>query len=53
MFKKFKTRETENQITFEKFIDKYSKDYFISVDFHKSGSISVFIGSKKDKSTEQ
>ena len=51
MFKIFKERK--KQITFEEFMDKYSKDYFIIVDFHFDGRISVFVGSEKKKNTEQ
>lgn len=54
-FKDFKTKETEQQINVEEFIkefvDKYSKEYHVSVDFYKGGRVSVFVGSDRDKKT--
>ena len=52
-FKEFKTRETKKLNNFEEFVEKYSKDYYLSIDFYDNGRISVFVGTNREKNTEQ
>jgi hypothetical protein len=51
--KNFKTRETEKLNDVKELVEKYSKDYYLSVDFYDNGKISVFVGADKKKVTEQ
>ena len=55
-FKELKTIEMEkleklNNV--KEFVEKYSKDYYVTVDFQDNGNISVFVGSERNENTEQ
>ena len=52
-FKEFKTREPEKLKDVKEFVEKYSNDYYLSVDFYDNGKISVFVGTDRKKITEQ
>lgn len=52
-FKEFKTIETEKLNNVKEFVEKYSKDYYLTVDFYDNGRISVFVGTDRKKDTEQ
>lgn len=52
-FKKFKTIETEKLNNVKKFVEKYSKDYYLTVDFYDNGKVTVFVGTDRKKVTEQ